>query len=112
MIQRLRLATGLVLFTYVTTHLLNHALGLVSLQAAEAGRLWFLAVWRYPLGTALLYASLVTHLALALWAVYRRRHFRLPRWEIVRLVLGLAIPIILLQHVLATRVVHELTGVD
>ena len=35
MLQRLRLTTGLVLFSYVTSHLLNHSLGLISIQAAE-----------------------------------------------------------------------------
>ena len=44
--QRLRLVSGIVLFVYLTTHLLNHALGLVSLEAMEQGRLAFLAVWR------------------------------------------------------------------
>ena len=33
---RLRLWSGCVLFTYVATHLVNHALGLVSLDAMEA----------------------------------------------------------------------------
>ena len=46
MTRRIRLFTGLVLFTFVTTHLLNHALGVVSLHAAEEGRLWFTAFWR------------------------------------------------------------------
>jgi len=32
---------GLVLFTYVTTHFLNHAIGLVSLEALEDSRIWF-----------------------------------------------------------------------
>ena len=35
--RSLRLASGLVLFTYITAHLVNHALGLVSLKTAEAG---------------------------------------------------------------------------
>jgi adenylate cyclase len=112
MSQRLRLLSGLVLFTYVTTHLLNHALGLVSLEAAEAGRLWFIAFWRHPLGTMLLYGSLLTHFTLVLWAVYRRQHLRLPRWEIIRLGLGVTIPFLLLQHVFGTRVSHEVAGVD
>lgn len=110
MIQRTRLLAGLVLFTYVTTHLLNHSLGLISLPAAEAGRFWFLAVWRQPAVTALLYASLLTHVALALWAIYRRRHLRIPRWEIVRLTLGLLIPLQLITHVAGTRVAHEAFG--
>jgi len=101
-----------VLFVYVATHLLNHALGLISLDAAEAGRIWFTALWRSALGTALLYAGLVVHLALVLRAVFERRHFRIPRWEITRLLLGLLIPFLLLAHVARTRVAHELLGVE
>jgi adenylate cyclase len=36
-VQRLRLVTGLVLLAYLLTHFVNHALGLVSLAAMEAG---------------------------------------------------------------------------
>jgi adenylate cyclase len=111
-LQRLRLGSGLVLFTYVTTHLLNHALGLVSLGAAEAGRLWFIGFWRFPLSTALLYGSLVTHFSLVLWALYLRRHLRIPPWEIIRLSLGLLIPALLLQHVFGARVQHQMAGID
>ena len=42
-LRKLRLVTGLTLFTYVSTHLLNHSLGNVSIPAMEAGlttRLW------------------------------------------------------------------------
>jgi adenylate cyclase len=31
--QRLRIASGLVLFAFAATHFLNHAVGLVSLEA-------------------------------------------------------------------------------
>jgi adenylate cyclase len=112
MIQRLRLFTGLVLLAYVTSHLLNHALGVISLGAAEAGRLWFLGFWRSPLAAPLLYASLSVHISLGLYAIYRRRHFRVPRWEILRLTLGLCIPLFLIGHVFGTRVQHTLFGVD
>jgi adenylate cyclase len=100
----------LVLFAFVTTHLLNHALGIVSLQAAEAGRDWFTAFWRFPAVTMLLYGSLITHVVLALVALYRRRHLHIPQWEIIRLVLGLLIPLILIEHIATTRLLHELTG--
>jgi hypothetical protein len=49
-VHRLRLATGLVLFAYLVTHFLNHALGLVSLAVMEAGRLWFARLWDGRLG--------------------------------------------------------------
>jgi adenylate cyclase len=112
MTQRLRLLSGLILFTYVTSHLLNHALGIISLQVAEAGRLIFIAVWRHPIGTILLYGGLLTHFTLVLWAVYQRRHLRIPRWEIVRLILGISIPPLLLQHAFGTRITHEASGID
>jgi adenylate cyclase len=103
---------GLVLFTYLTTHLLNHSLGLISLDAMEAGRLWFLALWRNPLGTAALYTSLLTHFALALYALYQRRHFRIPLREALQLVLGLSIPLILATHFVGTRMAYERYGIE
>jgi adenylate cyclase len=110
--RRLRLATGLVLFAYVTTHLANHALGLVSLDAMEAGRSWFLGFWRSPIGSVLLYGSLLIHIALAFWALYDRRTLRMPLWEAAQLALGLCIPPLLLGHVFGTRVTWELYGVE
>ena len=70
-VRRTRLVTGLILLTYLSTHLLNHALGLISLAAMEWGRWWFLLLWRNPIGTAVLYSALLTHLCLAIWALYR-----------------------------------------
>jgi adenylate cyclase len=34
---QIRLWSGIVLFTYLTTHFVNHSLGLVSLDAMAAG---------------------------------------------------------------------------
>src|ERR1700694_1182385 len=71
--RNLRMASGLVLFTYITAHLLNHALGLVSLNAAEEGLGIAEDVWDSLPGTALLYGAAAVHFLLALWAVYERR---------------------------------------
>jgi len=111
-IRRTRIVTGLVLFTYLATHLLNHSLGLISLDAMEAGREWFLALWRNPLSTALLYGSLLTHFTLALYALYQRRHLRIPFWEALQLTLGLSIPLLLALHFVGTRMAYEWYGVE
>ncbi len=111
-IARLRLATGLVLFAYLLTHLLNHALGLVSLQAMEQGRGLFLLLWRNPVGTFLLYGSILTHFCLALYSVYRRRSLRMPAWEALQLILGLLIPPLLMAHVVGTRGAHAVAGTE
>jgi adenylate cyclase len=35
MIRQLRLSSGMVMLAYVTMHLLNHAVGLISLESME-----------------------------------------------------------------------------
>src|SRR5216684_3699273 len=75
-IRPLRLWCGLILFTYLLTHFTNHALGLVSLDAMAVGRVWFLSLWRNPVGTSALYGALLTHWLLGLWLLYKRRALR------------------------------------
>lgn len=106
----LRLWSGLVLFTYLAAHLTNHALGLVSLSAAEIGLRLAVAVWHSSPGTALLYGAAVTHLALAVRAVYERRTLRMPPIEAVRIALGFGMPLLLIGHFATARVGYELYG--
>ena len=111
-IRRTRLVTGSILFFYLTTHFLNHALGLISLDAMEAGRIWFLALWRNPIATTAFYGSLLIHFGLALWAIYQRHHLRMPFWETLQLLLGLCIPPLLATHFAGTRLAYEWFGVE
>src|SRR4029078_12532599 len=76
--RNLRMVSGLILFTYIGTHLLNHALGLISLDTAEAGMEIAGAVWDSRARTILLYGAFIIPFMLALIAVYERRTFRLP----------------------------------
>ncbi len=112
MIRRLRLGSGLLLFAYLLTHSLNHALGLVSLEALEAGRHWFLLLWRNLPASVLLYGALLLHAGLALWALYQRRRLRMPAGEAVQLAAGLSIPPLLILHILGNRLVFELFGIE
>jgi adenylate cyclase len=107
-----RLGSGLVLTVFVAMHIANHALLLVSLDAAEAARHWFLLLWRNPLGTVVLYGSALVHFALTMHVVYRRRTLLMPAREAFQIALGLAIPLVLAEHVMGTRVYHALSGND
>ena len=98
--------------SYLATHFLNHALGLVSLAAMETVRGWFLFLWRNSLLTVLLYGTLITHIFLAFWSLYQRRHLRIPVWEALQLLLGLCIPPLLAGHIVGTRLAHEWFGFD
>ncbi|MCZ4282247.1 adenylate/guanylate cyclase domain-containing protein [Kiloniella laminariae] len=112
MVRKIRLYGGLVLFFYLFTHLLNHALGLHSIAMMDEGREVFLALWRNPLGTFLLYGALISHMCLSLWGVYRRQHLHMRFWEMAQLVSGAIIPLLLVLHVLGTRFAHEIYGIE
>lgn len=110
-LRSLRLYSGLVLFAFVTLHFSNHMLALVSLDAAEAARPVFLAIWRNPLGSLLLYGALLVHIGLALFALYRRRTLVMPAREALQVILGLLIPLLIAEHVIGTRLNFTLTGI-
>jgi adenylate cyclase len=75
-VRQVRLATGLILFSYLLSHYLNHALGNISLDVMEYGLLFHMALWRSVPGTTLLYPALAVHACLGLWALYDRRQFK------------------------------------
>jgi adenylate cyclase len=110
-IARLRSVSGCVLLVYVVTHLSNHALALWSLNLADAWLEWLSAVWRWPPVTVLLLTAFLVHLCMALHSLWRRRTWRMSRWEWAQLLLGLSIVPLGMTHVVGTRVAHELHGV-
>jgi adenylate cyclase len=103
----LRLASGLVLFTYVTLHLSCHALGLISLDVAERALRLTVLLWHSLPGTLILYGAAAIHVSLALLAVYERRTLRMPPLQALRIALGLTMPIALIGHFIATRYASE-----
>ena len=105
-----RLITGLVVASFVIGHFLNHALGMVSIEAMDRLRFMLAAWWRSPVGSVMLYGSLLTHFALALVSLYRRSTLRMPLWEAAQIVLGLAIPPLLIVHIVGTRLTWMLLG--
>ena len=109
-LRPVRLASGLVLLTYVTLHLINHALGIWSLALAERGLTWAVALWQSKPGTVLLYGAAGVHFMLACRTIYTRRHWRLPLVEWIRLWAGFSLPLLLIGHVVSTRLAAILQG--
>lgn len=103
---RARMTAGIILYIYVATHLINHALGIASLETMEIGREIFLAVWRNVLGTTILYGAVLVHVVLVLWSLYQRRTLRMPVREALQIIFGLLLPIVLLEHIVGTRIMH------
>jgi adenylate cyclase len=101
---RLRLTSGLVMLSFVICHLTAHCLLLVSFEDAEATRSVLMYPWRTWIGTAILATAFLVHYSNALWSIYVRRSLRLSRWELTQLTLGLCIPLLLMFHVVGTRI--------
>jgi adenylate cyclase len=110
LVRKTRLISGLVLFTYVCTHFINHACGLISIQAMDAVLAYNGGFWQGWLGRPLLYSAFLTHMLLALWALYRRDSLRMPSKEAWQLLLGFSIPFLAIQHVVNTRLGNMIYG--
>src|SRR5262249_37483892 len=107
MIRQLRLYSGLVMLAYVAMHLLNHAIGLISLRAMDEVLRYVVGIWsNYPAQT-LLYGSFLVHYGLSLWALWERRSLRLRVSELSQIALGFAIPLLLARHVVGTRIADD-----
>lgn len=100
--QRLRLWSGLVLFTFCLSHFSNHALGIISFEAMDRASVWHYWVWRSPLGETVLILAALTHVLLALWRTSKRRTLKMSRWELAQLTLGLYVPWLLIPHITTT----------
>jgi adenylate cyclase len=109
-VRQIRLACGLVLFAYLVSHFLNHALGNISMDALAGGVYFHLAFWQFlPVAIAFYTAALV-HAGLGIWALYQRRQFRWKAIEPLQLVLGLSIPALIFTHLAGVRLGHTLFG--
>ena len=109
---RLRSWTGLVIAAFVLLHLLNHSAGIFSVQLMDELRYLNAALWQSLPGTVVLYAALLAHIMVALRTLYVRRTLRIAKWQLLQLALGIAVPMMLIGHVVGTRVNQELNGFD
>src|SRR3954452_4751189 len=107
-VRQVRLVCGVILFAYLVSHFLNHALGNISMNALAEGVYYHTAFWQFlPVAIAFYTAALV-HAGLGIWALYERREFRWRAIEPLQLVLGLSIPALVITHIAGVRIGHTL----
>jgi adenylate cyclase len=109
-LRQVRLVSGSILFAYLVSHFLNHALGNISLEAMADGVRWHTAFWQFLPVSIVFYAAGIVHTGLGLWALYERRQFRWKTMELLQLALGLSIPVLIIAHVLGVRLAYTLQG--
>jgi len=111
-VRSLRLSTGLILFAYATSHFLNHAFGIFSIDAMYRASKFLFLPWQGDVGLFVLYVSFLVHGLLGLYALHGRRNLRLPAAEAWQLALGLMIPLLLIPHAGGQRLGHFLFGME
>ncbi len=111
-LRQIRLACGAVLFTYLISHFINHALGNISLDALQAGVIIHAGIWQFFPVAVLFYTSALIHASLGVWALYERRQFQRKTIEPLQLVLGLSIPALIVAHVVAVRLGENIYDID
>src|ERR1700704_4043279 len=109
-VRQIRLACGLVLFAYLVSHFINHALGNVSMDALATGVYFHAVFWQFLPVAIVFYAASLAHAGLGIWALYERRQFRWKAIEPLQLVLGLSIPALIITHLAGVRLGHTLFG--
>src|SRR5712672_3715437 len=108
--RQIRLGCGLVLFAYLVSHFLNHALGNISLDALATGVHYHKQFWQFLPVAIMFYTAALVHAGLGIWALYERRQFRWKAMEPLQLVLGLSIPLLIVAHVTSVRLGQALFG--
>ena len=108
--RRIRLGSGLLLLLFVACHLCNLALGLVSVDAMERWRGALLMPWQTGFGQALLLAGALVHAGLGIASLASRHSLAMSRTDWVQLLLGLATPPLLLNHVVGLQVTSDLVA--
>ncbi|HEV2152901.1 adenylate/guanylate cyclase domain-containing protein [Bradyrhizobium sp.] len=109
-VRQVRLVCGIILFSYVVSHLLNHALGNISVDAMEVGVYYHTAFWQFLPVAIVFYTAALTHMGLGIYALFQRRQFRWKTIEPLQLVLGLSIPALVMAHVIGVRLGQTLYG--
>jgi adenylate cyclase len=111
-VRQVRLACGLVLFTYLVSHFLNHALGNISLGALAVGIHYHILFWQFLPVAIVFYAAALIHAGLGIWALYQRRQFSWKAVEPLQLLLGLSIPALIISHLTGVRLARTLFGIE
>ena len=100
LIRQLRIYTGIFLFAYSNTHLLNHSVNIISIEAADFVREnYFHLIWKNPVFYFLLYASLIIHIILGFYSILTRKSFKIKIREWLQILFPVLALLVLLHHI-------------
>ena len=112
-VRKSRVWSGVILFFYAFTHLLNHSVNILSIEAGDyVNENYFDLLWKNIVGTVLLYGSFVLHIFLGFYAVGTRKSFKMTAKEWTQIIFPILALLLLLQHVGAIAMATKIFDVD
>ncbi|MDF1717555.1 MAG: adenylate/guanylate cyclase domain-containing protein [Antarcticimicrobium sp.] len=111
-VTKLRIGSGLILFVFAFFHFLNVGFGLLSPSLMDGFQDARQLFTRNLVGGVILHGALLIHAGLALLSLAERRTLRMPAWQALQYGFGLTIPVLLIAHVVHTRIAHELFALN
>ncbi|MHC2435859.1 adenylate cyclase [Bradyrhizobium sp. USDA 4451] len=109
-LRQVRLVTGAIMFAYLISHFLNHALGNISTEAMAIGVHYHTEFWQFLPVAIVFYTACLVHTGLGIWALFSRREFHWKAIEPLQLTLGLSVPMLIVAHVVGVRLGQPLYG--
>ncbi|MEP1929898.1 MAG: hypothetical protein ABJJ37_01300, partial [Roseibium sp.] len=98
--RTVRIVTGLYLLAFVTSHLLNLSLGLISIKAMDAARPFLSGFWTGGVGGLVLGLMLVVHYLIGLWTIFRKPVLNGTTQDMVQVLTGVFVIPIMATHVI------------
>ncbi len=110
--RSLRIITGLILYLFIATHLLNVSLGVISPDLIESSRKTIMYIWSNRLGSMVLMVSLLIHMILGLKVLYSRNTLNMTPSDAVQFASGFLIAPLMIPHVWGVIAMVEVLNLE
>lgn len=107
MMRNLRMFSGLYLLAYVTCHLLNLCLGILSVDAMDAARPWLSGIWTNGPASFVTLTMLLLHYFVGLWSIYQRPSISGTTQDLVQALSGLTILPLMATHAIGVSMLQR-----
>ncbi len=105
--RNLRMFSGLYLLGYVTCHLLNLCLGVLSVDAMDAARPYLSGIWTNGAASYVTLTMLLLHYFVGLWSIYQRPSISGTAQDLVQALSGLTVLPLLATHAIGVSMLQQ-----
>jgi adenylate cyclase len=105
--RTVRIVSGLYLLAFVTSHLLNLSLGLISIRAMDAARPYLSGFWTGDFSGPVLGLMLLVHYLIGLWAIFRKPVLNGTTQDMLQVLTGVFVIPLMATHVIGVAMLGD-----